>query len=138
MKNIAIILFGILFMATTATAQTITAKAEKGKPIMTFDKKMVDMGTVKKGEKRETFFEFTNTGDVPLEIDLISACDCTTTDYPRRAIAPGEKGRIDVIFDSTEKEASEVIDIDIFLKQFDEEKGMPFMEMVQYKFELVK
>ena len=110
----------------------------KGKPVMTFEKDMIDLGTVKRGEKRTTYFDFTNTGDVPLQIDLISACECTTTDYPRGEIAPGETGRIDVIFDSTEKEASETIDIDIYLKQFDEEAGMPFIEMVQYKFELIQ
>lgn len=92
----------------------------------------------KRARQEQLFFEFTNTGTAPLEIDLISACDCTTTEYPRGEILPGEKGRIDIVFDSTEKEESETIDVDIFLKQIDENTGGPIIEMLQYKFELIQ
>lgn len=122
-------------LALPAHAQPLP---KPGKPVMTFNKKMHDFGKVKRGEIKETVFEFTNTGTAPLEIDLVSACDCTTTDYPIRAIAPGEKGEIKVVFDSTEKEESEVIDVDIFLKNEDPATGAPIIEMVQYKFELVQ
>jgi len=111
--------------------------SQKGVPKMTFNTRMIDLGTVKKGEKRSFSYTFTNTGTAPLQIDLISACDCTTTDYPSKKIKPGEKGTIKVVFDSSEKEESEVIDIDIFLAQNDE-KGNPRVEMIQYKFDLTK
>ncbi len=123
--------------AQLATANEVVAVAAPA-PIMTWEKKFVDFGEVKKGEKRETVFHFTNTGNAPLEIDLVSACDCTTTDYPRRPIAPGESGKIAVVFDSSEKEESETIDIDIFLKNEDPETGAPIIEMLQYKYELIK
>lgn len=132
-------LFVILVCLTPSIAQDSISKTPMiDKPVMTFDKKFIDIGTVKKGETRTTFFEFTNTGTAPLEIDLISACDCTTTEYPRGEILPGEKGRIDIVFDSTEKEESETIDVDIFLKQIDENTGGPIIEMLQYKFELIQ
>ena len=104
--------------------------------VMQFDKKYHDFGSVKKGEIKTTFFEFTNTGDEAIEIELISACDCTTTDYPRLPVKPGEKGVIKVIFDSTEKEESEVIDVDIYLKNSHPKTGVPIIEMVQYTYNL--
>ena len=103
---------------------------------MQFDKKYHDFGSVKKGEIKTTFFEFTNTGDEAIEIELISACDCTTTDYPRLPVKPGEKGVIKVIFDSTEKDESEVIDVDIYLKNSHPKTGVPIIEMVQYTYNL--
>lgn len=106
--------------------------------LVTWDVKMIDLGKVKKGEVKETSFQFTNTGNEPIEIELISACDCTTTDYPRLPVKPGETGTIDVVFNSTEKEESETIDIDIFLKNVDPETQTPVIEMVQYKYELIK
>ena len=145
MKNkilqLTLCLFACMAISNTLTAQDAMPAKEsiqKAKPVMTFTKKYIDIGTVKKGETRTTFFEFTNTGNAALEIDLISACDCTTTDYPRGEILPGESGRIDTVFDSTEKDESEVIDVDIFLKQIDETTGGPIIEMLQYEFVLEK
>ena len=107
----------------------------KGVPIMTFPQRIIDLGDVKRGEKREFTYEFVNRGDTPLEISIISACDCTTTDYSTRPVPPGESGVIKVIFDSTEKEESEVIDVDIYLENVDA-KGNPIVEMLQYKYNL--
>ena len=40
---------------------------------MTFDQMFMDIGQVKKGEKRYFEFPFTNTGTEPLKIDLVSS-----------------------------------------------------------------
>lgn len=105
---------------------------------MSFDQMFLDIGKVKRGEVRNFEFPFTNTGNAPLKIDLVSSCDCTTTKYPTREVKPGESGTIFVTFDSTEKEESETIDIDIFLTNEDPETGAPMIEMLQYKFELLQ
>lgn len=102
---------------------------------VTWDKKLVELGPVKKGETRAMFFEFTNPGAENVQIEAISACDCTTVDYPRGVIAPGQKGRLDVIFDSKEKDAAETIDIDIIFKNTDA-AGFPKIERVSYRYEL--
>jgi len=47
-------------------------------PKMTFEKRLIDLGTIKKGDQIPISYTFTNTGDADLEIDLISVCDCTT------------------------------------------------------------
>lgn len=107
-------------------------------PDMTFDKDFVELGEVKKGEKRTLFYDLTNTGDEALEIELISACDCTKTTYPHKPIQPGETIRIDVIFDSSDKDESEDIDIDIFFTNMDPEVDAPLIRTVKYHFDLVK
>ena len=53
------------------------------------------------GEKKEIIFEFINSGDEDLLIELATSCKCTEIDWPKAAIAPGEKSQIKAIFDST-------------------------------------
>ncbi len=106
-------------------------------PFVTWDKKMVDLGKVKKGEKRTLYFELTNTSGQDIQIEIVDACECTKVDYPRGTIAPGGKGHFDVIFDSTEKDASETIGITVVFKQSDA-AGNPRIESVEYKYELDK
>lgn len=48
----------------------------------------------------KSVFEFTNSGNAPLIIDEIrTGCDCTTCEWEKESIAPGESGKITVIFD---------------------------------------
>ncbi|MDF1865779.1 MAG: DUF1573 domain-containing protein [Saprospiraceae bacterium] len=110
----------------------------KGLPIMKFEKRMVELGEVKKGDKRELTYTFKNMGDTPLEIDLVSACECTTLDYSTSTVKPGETGTIKAVFDSSEKEESETIDIDIYLKNVEPDTDMPVMELLRYSFNLKK
>ncbi|WP_421795849.1 DUF1573 domain-containing protein [Haliscomenobacter sp.] len=114
------------------------AKDLKGVPVMQFKIREVDFGKVKKGEKREYTFEFTNKGDAELKIAIITACDCTTTDYSTDPVKPGESGKIKVTFDSTDKTESETIDVDIILENTMPGKDSPIIERLQYKFELIK
>lgn len=110
----------------------------KGFPIMQFENRLHDMGQVKKGEVREYTFRYTNVGDVPLEIDIISVCECTSYEFSPSTVKPGEKGWIKVIFDSNKKDESDTSDVDIYLKNIDPELDAPIFERVKYKFELVK
>lgn len=106
---------------------------------LTFDKKIVELGAVKKGEKKEMSFSFTNTGNIPIEIELISSCECTTLDWPQyKVFKPGEKGMIKALFDSKDKEISETTDIEIILKQADPKTRNPMIYILKYKFELIK
>ena len=136
----------LLFSCTRQTAPVAAAQTQTPAPtpaapkttaFVTWDKKLVDLGTVKKGEKRTTSFEFTNTSGGDIQIDIVDACECTRVEFPRGIIPPGGKGRLGVTFDSTEKDASETIGINTVFKQNDA-KGNPRIEVVEYKFELVK
>ncbi len=109
-----------------------------GVPIMDFEQRVIDLGEVKKGEKRTFTYKFTNRGDVPLEIELISSCDCTSVEYDEGPYPPGASGVLKVTFDSTEKDESEEVTIDIILKNEEPGKHIPIIEQLAYRFTLVK
>ncbi len=84
-------------------------------------------------------FQFTNSGNQPVVIELITSCECTTLDYPQyKVFKPGEKGLIKAVFDSKEKEIGETTDIDVILKQNDPKTNHPIHYILQYKFALTK
>ncbi len=106
---------------------------------LTFDKKIAELGTVRKGDKKEMSFQFTNTGNQPIEIELVTSCECTTLEYPQyKVFKPGEKGVIKAIFNSAEKEIGETTDVEVILKQSDPKTRNPIVYILQYKFELIK
>ncbi len=105
---------------------------------MSFQQRHFDLGKVKKGEKRDITYSFSNTGTEDIVIEIISACECTTLDWPRSGIKPGETAEIKAVFDSSEKEASETIEIDINLKNKEADTGYKRLEIVSYSFELIK
>ncbi|PSR13139.1 MAG: hypothetical protein DA408_11135 [Bacteroidetes bacterium] len=110
----------------------------KGLPIMQFTERTKSIGTVPKGEKRTFSYTFTNKGTGNLVIDLISACDCTTTNQDElvgKTFKPGQSGTLHVVFDSSEKDEDETIDIDIYLRNNDNQ-GHPIVEMLNYSFKL--
>jgi len=114
------------------------SSAQTGLEMMRFDEETYDLGPIKKGEKREFSYTFTNIGKEDIQIDLVSGCDCTTLDWTRLPIKPSGTGTIEVIFDSTEKEDSEPVDIDIYLKNINPKTGHPMLKIIDYSFQLVK
>ena len=77
----------------------------KNLPVITFEKKEHDFGTIVWGTPVETIFKFTNTGNAPLVItNASSSCGCTIPEYPKdKAIAPGESGELKVKFNGSGK-----------------------------------
>ncbi len=73
-------------------------------PEIKFQQKEHDFGKITQGEKVRTEFVFENIGDVNLIIsDARGSCGCTVPEWPRKPIAPGEKGVIKVEFNSEGK-----------------------------------
>ena len=93
MKNlIAIVLVGMF--SISAFAQEKVAKIE-------FKYDVIDYGTIEKRADGLRVFEFTNTGTAPLIISRVtSTCGCTVPKKPERPILPGEKGEIEVKYDT--------------------------------------
>lgn len=116
---------------------SLYGKPLKSVPIMDFDQRKVDLGLVKKGEKREFDYTFTNRGTVPLRISMVTACECTTTEFSKEPVAPGKTGKIHIIFDSAEKDYEETIDVTIMLENNDSE-GNPIIESLEYNFNIEK
>lgn len=60
-----------------------------------------DFGVVEEGVKVEHVFEVVNTGEAPLIINnVLASCGCTTPEYSKHPIIPGETGEVKVVFDS--------------------------------------
>lgn len=58
-------------------------------------------GFVKKGEVVKIMYTFTNTGNQPLVItDTKAECSCTSIDFPKQPITPGQTNTITVSFDT--------------------------------------
>jgi len=105
-------------------------------PVLEWDKKMVDLGKIKKGDVREMAFTFTNTSNVPAKWELATPCHCTSLKQPavNTVFEKGESGTIYASFDSSEKEKSEQIDITIILANTDS-KGYPVIDELFFKYE---
>lgn len=68
---------------------------------ISFEQETIDYGRIAKGSDGVRDFIFTNTGDAPLIItDVKSSCGCTIPKKPDGPIAPGEKGTIQVKYDT--------------------------------------
>lgn len=65
-----------------------------------FAKSTHDFGTIQeKDGDVTTKFEFTNIGDSPLLVTRATAtCGCTSPEYPKKPVRPGEKGEIVVTY----------------------------------------
>lgn len=78
-----------------------TEVANPDAPVMTFVQTEHDFGDIKPGEIVKHTFEFTNTGKTPLLIENAQAsCGCTTPSWTKEPVKPGDKGTIEVQFDS--------------------------------------
>lgn len=135
---LSLLLLPILGYGQKAIDSGVAATFDKSVVELTFDESEIDLGQVKRGEKRTFDFIFTNTGRETVEIEIVSACECSTLDWTIKPVKPGEKGKINVIFDSTEKEKSEVIDVDLTLKNVDPKTGYQIFKIVTFKYELTQ
>lgn len=67
-----------------------------------------DFGTIREGEVVEHEFNFTNNGQAPLVISNITAsCGCTSPNWTKTPVNPGEQGFVKVVFNSTAKSGSQ-------------------------------
>lgn len=106
-----------------------------GTPILRWDARMVAFDTVVRGETREHTYRFENVGAAPATIAIASACTCTTLEWTRGEIGPGEAGEVHAVFDSSDKSAGELITIDVILEE-SAPSGNGIVEQVGYTFEI--
>ena len=93
MKKIIIIIFAFSISAYSF--------GQQNKSEITFEKTVIDYGTVEKGANGIRDFVFTNTGDAPLIISNVkSTCGCTIPKKPEKPIMPGESDKIQVKYDT--------------------------------------
>lgn len=77
------------------------ANAQNTKPVMKFASKTHDFGTFKEELGKQVYsFEFVNEGKQPIIINQVrSSCGCTSPDWTKKPVAPGQKGFIKATFD---------------------------------------
>lgn len=69
-----------------------------------FQEMEYDFGTIDEGKVIEHLFKFTNNGQAPLVISNITAsCGCTSPDWTKTPVKPGDEGFVKVVFNSTAK-----------------------------------
>ncbi|WP_373493092.1 DUF1573 domain-containing protein [Aquiflexum sp.] len=69
-----------------------------------FQEMEYDFGTIDEGKVIEHLFKFTNNGQAPLVISNITAsCGCTSPDWTKAPVKPGDEGFVKVVFNSTAK-----------------------------------
>jgi hypothetical protein len=118
MKKIMFALVALATLSFTACKNNASDKVDESKkeiaeerdsqtqafPVMEFEEKEYDFGTVEEGEVVEHTFVFTNTGDAPLIVSNASAsCGCTVPTWTKEAVAPGDKGEMLVKFNTRGK-----------------------------------
>jgi hypothetical protein len=74
----------------------------QGEPLMVFDTLIHDFGTIIEGESVVCYFDYGNEGGEDLLITAVEAtCGCTTPNWSREPLEPGEKETLEIIFDAS-------------------------------------
>ena len=104
------LLAGMLIASTALFAQNGPENTEVTTPpvienpdaaVMSFEKDLVDYGTIEQGSDPFREFSFTNTGKEPLIItNAKGSCGCTIPEWPKEPINPGESSVIKVRYDT--------------------------------------
>src|ERR1700741_4910049 len=116
MKNLLLVLITITCFAACNTADkkpgelSSEERAKSLKDTSNFttvewlDSTTRNLPSAKEGAKLEINYRFKNTGKHNLILSDVSAsCGCTTPNWPKRPIAPGEEDVIKAVFDSDNK-----------------------------------
>lgn len=87
--------------ANLETAKERDSKISLGSPIIEFDTTEYDFGTIVEGEIIDGVFKVTNKGKVDLVITGVQpSCGCTTPNWTKDPIKPGDVGEIKFSFNS--------------------------------------
>lgn len=89
-----------IFIVTGFILTPFALNAQQKGAVIAFQKTGHDFGNIREEAGIVTYdFEFTNTGNEPLVINRVTAsCGCTTPNWSRKPIGPGEKGFIKVAY----------------------------------------
>lgn len=89
-------------------AQTTTEADPSTLGSFEFSEMEYDFGTINEGQVIEHLFNFTNNGQAPLVISNITAsCGCTSPDWTKTPIQPGQQGFVKVVFNSAAKSGAQ-------------------------------
>ncbi|EKB50568.1 DUF1573 domain-containing protein [Cecembia lonarensis] len=90
--------------AVPSNVSSVTSADPSTQGKFSFQEMEYDFGTIDEGKVIEHVFKFTNEGEAPLVISNITAsCGCTSPDWSKAPVKPGEEGFVKVVFNSTAK-----------------------------------
>jgi hypothetical protein len=94
-----LIRFALLVVALLGVSK-ISAQSPKGADIE-FQTNIVDLGELShEDDKQVVRLAYTNTGDLPLVVtEVRTSCTCTTVQYDRKKVMPGQRGSIVITMD---------------------------------------
>ncbi|SHN24879.1 Protein of unknown function [Cyclobacterium lianum] len=91
-------------VVTPTNTQNVSPADPSSLAAFSFEEEVYDFGTIQEGKVIEHLFTFENSGQAPLVISNIQAsCGCTTPEWTKTPIKPGEEGFVKVAFNSTGK-----------------------------------
>ena len=74
-----------------------------------FDTLSYDFGTIIEGEMVVCYFDYVNRGNGELVISAVEAgCGCTSPDWNKEPLKPGEKDQLKVVFDARGRSGSQL------------------------------
>ena len=83
-------------------ANEISSQNTQGESVMRFDTLMHDFGTIIEGERVVCYFDYRNEGEEDLLITGVEAtCGCTTPNWSREPLKPGEHETLEIVFDAS-------------------------------------
>lgn len=91
------------FFANLLLLVGLAVSAAAGEPAIKFDETTHDFGNIHQAKgTAQCEFTYTNTGTAPLVIITVSSpCDCTTTSFSPKPLAPGKSETIKVTYNPT-------------------------------------
>ncbi len=78
-----------------------TVPVEEKIAAMSFETEVIDYGTILQNADGKKIFTFTNTGNAPLLITKVkTSCGCTVPSYSKAPILPGDKGQLEIHYNT--------------------------------------
>ena len=99
---------------TPVNAQATQVADPSTQGAFAFPEMEYDFGVINEGQVVEHLFKFTNSGQAPLVISNITAsCGCTSPDWTKTPVKPGEEGFVKVVFNSAAKSGAQAPTVSI-------------------------
>jgi peptidoglycan-associated lipoprotein len=129
--------------APTAKPAQVKATKKVSKAEIVFSETKVDFGTIAMGETPTHEYIFTNTGDEPILIEIITGCDCTDLSWTETEVAPGATGYVRATYKSERTEANDFNkpldkDITIILANTYPDSGYPMVYELKFTVQVKK
>lgn len=108
MKTIKIALLACSFGLMSFSAKTITDEFVKSAELsaVSWKSDMIDVGDIPQSKPKTILFEFVNTGKTDIIITNVQpTCGCTTSNYTKTPIKPGETAKVNAVYNAANKGA---------------------------------